>query len=189
MMPNQQMRASLFDPEGNPARIPALDGHIWVPIDDENSYVYNIKYCATDATGMTREQFLQSEKRNGRHPEDFIPGTYWLQRNPSNDYLIVRELQRTKTFTGVTGINTQDYALQEGMGGIVRRDLEALGSTDRAISACRELLLEAADSVEQGRSPRGTDPESYRTTRAGEMIIPRGVPWRDATKDLTEAIW
>ncbi len=189
MMPNQQMRASLVDGEGNPARIPALDGHIWVAIDDENSYVYNIKYCATDAVGMTREQFLASEKRNGRHPEDFIPGSYWLQRNPSNDYLIDREVQRTKTFTGIAGVNTQDYALQEGMGGIVRRDLEALGSTDRAINACRELLLEAADAVEQGRSPRGTDPESYRTTRAGEMIIPRGVPWRDATKDLTEAIW
>jgi hypothetical protein len=189
MMPNQQMRASLVDGEGNPNRIPGLDGHIWVPIDDENTYVYNIKYAATDATPISREEFLAGEKRNGRHPEDFIPGTYWLIRNPSNDYLIDREIQRTKTFTGIAGVNTQDFALQEGMGGIVRRDLEALGSTDRAIQACRDLLLQAADEVAQGRSPLGTDPEAYRGTRAGEMLIPRGVPWRDATKDLTEAVW
>jgi hypothetical protein len=33
----------------------------------------------------------------------------------SNDFLIDRELQRTKTFTRISGINTQDYALQETM--------------------------------------------------------------------------
>jgi phenylpropionate dioxygenase-like ring-hydroxylating dioxygenase large terminal subunit len=189
VMPFQQMRASLVDPEGNPQQMPALDGHMWVPIDDENTYVYNIKYCATDAVPMPRERFLASEKRNGRHPDDRIPGTYWLKRNPSNDYLIDREVQRTKTFTGIEGVNTQDYALQEGMGGIVRRDLEALGSTDGAIQSCRELLLQAADDVEAGRPPRGSEPESHRATRAGEMFIPRGVPWRDATKDLTEVVW
>ncbi len=189
MMPNQQMRASLVDPEGNPIRMPALDGHIWVPIDDENTYVYNIKYAATDATPMPRENFLDSERRNGRHPEQFIPGTYWLQRNPSNDYLIDREVQRTRTFTGIDGVNTQDFALQEGMGGIVRRDLEALGSSDSAIQTCRELLLEATDEVERGLPPRGSDPEVCKTARAGEMLIPRGVPWRDATKDLTVANW
>ena len=75
------------------------------------------------------------------------------------------------------------------MGGVVRRDLEALGSTDHAIQACRDLLITASDDVAHGRAPLGTDPEAYRDVRAGEMLIPRGVPWRDATKDLTEAVW
>ena len=188
-MPNQQARAFMLDFNGKPNRVPTLDGHIWVPIDDENTYVYNIKYSSTEEYPISDEEWHRAEHWAGRDVVDRIPGTYWLKQNPSNDYLVDREVQRTKTYTGITGLNTQDFALQEGMGGIVRRDLEALGSTDRAIQAARELLLEAADDVEEGRSPKGTDPDRYRTTRAGEMLIPRGVPWRDATKDLTEAYW
>jgi hypothetical protein len=51
----------------------------------------------------------------GRGPDDVLPG-YKLKRNPSNDYLIDREMQRTKNYSGIVGINTQDFALQEGMG-------------------------------------------------------------------------
>jgi len=189
IMPNQQMRAGLVDAEGKSAPLPSLNGHVWVAIDDENSYVYNWKCSASDEFPISDEVWAAAEHYAGRGVEDRIPGTYWLKQNPSNDYLVDREVQRTKTFTGIAGLNTQDFALQEGMGGIVRRDLEALGSTDRAIQACRSLLLEAADDVEAGRAPRGADPEHAIAIRAGETLIPRGVPWRDATKDLTVAYW
>jgi phthalate 4,5-dioxygenase oxygenase subunit len=191
MMPNQQMRANLLDGEGRPRKIATLDGHIWVPIDDERTFVYNVHYAATDATPITREMFLETERRNGRHPDHYLPGTYWLRRNKSNDFLIDRAVQRTKTFTGIEGVNTQDFALQSDLGGgpIAPRWLEALGSTDRAIQAARRLLLEAADEVQAGRSPRGTDPEPYRTVRAGETLIPKGQPWRDAAKEFTVANW
>jgi hypothetical protein len=160
-----------------------------VPIDDENTYVYNWKYSASEQFPITKEEWRRAEHWAGRDVVDRIPGTYWLKQNPSNDYHVDREVQRTKTFTGITGLNTQDFALQEGMGGIVRRDLEALGSSDLAIHACRELLLEACEKVGRGEVPLGSDPEMSSTIRAGEMLIPRGVPWRDATKDLTEAHW
>ena len=191
MMPNQQMRASLVDQEGKTPKIPALDGHIWVPIDDENTFVYNIHYASTDATPIPRQTFLDAERRNGRHPDNYIPGTYWLKRNKSNDYMIDRQVQRTKTFTGIDGVNTQDFALQSNLGGgpIEPRWLEALGSTDHAIQACRELLLEAADQLGEGQALRGTEPDTYRSVRAGETLIPRGTPWRDATKDIIEANW
>lgn len=189
MMPNQQMRAGLLTPDGSPLPAPALDGHVWVPIDDENTMVYNIRYLANDVTPLSEEAWRKEEARAGRAREDRIPGTYWLKKNPSNDYLIDRELQRTKTFTGITGVNTQDFALQEGMGSVVRRDLEALGSTDRAVQAARELLLGAIREVENGRPPLGTDPGSYRQVRAAETLTPRGMPWLDATKDLQEAWW
>jgi phthalate 4,5-dioxygenase oxygenase subunit len=189
IMPNQQMRAGLVDAEGKKKELPCLDGHIWVPIDDENTFVYNWKYAASDATPISTEVWRKAEHWGGRDIVDRIPGTYWLKQNPSNDYLVDREMQRTKTFTGITGLNTQDFALQEGMGGIVRRDLEALGSSDRAIQSCRELLVEAMDDVEKGVAPRGSDAETSSAIRAGEMIAPRGVPWRDATKELTETHW
>jgi hypothetical protein len=189
VMPNQQMRAGLVDPEGRTAKLPSINGHIWVPIDDENTFVYNWKYSASDEYPIAEEEWRRAEHWAGRDVVDRIPGTYWLKQNPSNDYLIDREVQRTKTYTGITGLNTQDFALQEGMGGIVRRDLEALGSSDRAIQACRELLLAAADDVQEGRVPRGSDPETSAYIRAGEMLMPRGVPWRDATKELIETHW
>jgi phenylpropionate dioxygenase-like ring-hydroxylating dioxygenase large terminal subunit len=188
-MPNQQARAFFFNFDGEMNALPSLDGHIWVPIDDENTFVYNWKYTASDEHEISDEAWHDFEHFTGRAREDMIPGTYWLKQNPYNDYLIDREVQRTKTFTGIAGLNTQDFALQEGMGSIVRRDLEALGSTDRAIQACREMLLEATDDVAAGRSPKGTDPATYERVRAGEIVTPRGVPWRDATKDILETVW
>ncbi|MBO0691512.1 MAG: hypothetical protein J2P58_01335, partial [Acidimicrobiaceae bacterium] len=63
------------------------------------------------------------------------------------------------------------------------------GSTDRAIQACRRLMLEACDDVEAGRPPRGSDPETHNMTHSAEAIIPRGAPWRDLTKDLVLPNW
>jgi hypothetical protein len=52
------------------------------------------------------------------------------------------------------GVNTRDNALQEGMGLIVDRTREHLGTTDRAIIVMRQLLLEAIREVEAGRRRR-----------------------------------
>jgi phthalate 4,5-dioxygenase len=188
-MPNQQMRANLVDAEGNAARRPALDGHIWVPLDDENTMLYTMKYGPNDAHSISAEDWWKDEDRAGRGSHHMIPGTYWTKKNASNEYMIDRELQRTKTFTGITGIGVQDQALVEGMGGIVKRQLEALGSTDRAIQSCRRLLLEACDDVEAGRPVRGSDPATYRDQRATELLMPRGADWRDAAKELLRTEW
>jgi hypothetical protein len=188
-MPNQQMRANLVDAEGNPAKVPTLDGHVWVPIDDYSVMVINIHYASTEATPISHDDFLRFEKVNGRHPEDYLPDSYWLIANGDNNYLVDRDIQRRKTYTGITGINTQDFAIQEGMGSIVDRSLEVLGSTDKAIGTARQLLLEAMEEAVAGRPLRGSNPESYRNVRAGETILARGLPWRDATKGLTDTNW
>ena len=86
-------------------------------------------------------------------------------------------------------MNTQDFAIQVGMGAIVDRSLEALGSTDRAIQSARRLLLEAADDVEQGKSPRGADPENHYDIRGSDMLVVRGTDWRDASKEATKSQW
>ena len=71
----------------------------------------------------------------------------------------------------IEGINTQDVAIQEGMGKIVDRSKEHLGSTDRAIVTMRRLLLEAIKTVEAGGMPRGADSGSYRHARAVDRIV------------------
>jgi phenylpropionate dioxygenase-like ring-hydroxylating dioxygenase large terminal subunit len=189
IMPFQQSRGVLLDLEGNPHEVPAIHGHLWVPIDDENTYVYNFMCSADGSHPISDEFWARHSKRAGRGAGDFIEGTYWLRSNMANDFLIDRQVQRTKTFTGIEGINTQDFALQTGMGPITDRSREALGSTDMAIQVCRRLLLEAADAVEAGQSPRGTEPDSYRALRGADMVIQQGVEWRDVSKAETLAHW
>jgi hypothetical protein len=191
VMPNQQMRANLVDVEGKPRSRPGLDGHIWVPMDDDSTMLYTMKYGANDAVPISDDEWWHDEDRAGRGAHHLIPGTYWTIRNSSNDFLIDRELQRTKTFTGIYGIGTQDQALVEGMegGGIVRRELEALGSTDRAIQTCRSLLLEAMNAVSSGLPLRGTDPVDSRHIRATELIADRSMEWLDSAKEGLVAEW
>jgi phthalate 4,5-dioxygenase len=200
LMPCQKIQGSVLrlagqvPPDGdlNEAlreRIPTIYGHLWVPMDDETSAVYNLRYSPTPAVSLPREHWLATEEHSGRGPDAFVPGTYWLKQNLANDYLIDRALQKERTFTGIRGVNTQDVAIQEGMGPIVDRSLELPGTTDKAVVAARELLLEAAEQVEHGEEPRGLRAEDSRDVSAVDMVIPRGVPWRDAMKDGFTSGW
>ena len=80
-------------------------------------------------------------------------------------------MQARQSFTGIEGINTQDVAVQEGMGPITDRSEEHLGSTDRAIVQMRRLLLEATRTVEAGGTPRGVDSAAYRNVRAVDHYV------------------
>src|SRR6266496_6166913 len=158
-------------------------------LDRSSTLVYNW-LCSADPDRELSDEFWERHERSaGRGPEDFIEGTYRLRRNLSNDYLIDRELQRTSTYTGIVGLNTQDYAVQEGMGPILDRSKEHLGSSDKAIIAARRLLREAVDDVAEGRQPAGTDPEPIRFVRPAEAIVEGTAPWHDAMKDLLTAQW
>jgi len=185
VMPAQQMRGRVTSRKGDHIdEHPTINGHIWVPIDDEHCWVYNWMYSYTPDIPVTHEYATMLEAQYGRGEDDLIPGTFQLKRNRSNDYLIDRELQKNKTFTGITGVNTQDMALQEGMGPIVDRSKEHLGTSDRAIIAMRQLLLEAMNDLEAGKTPiRGTDPTTYSRVRAVDLAIAPTPDWREALKD------
>ncbi|HET9075292.1 MAG TPA: Rieske 2Fe-2S domain-containing protein [Acidimicrobiales bacterium] len=189
VMPFQQMRAGLIDFYGNPSTMPSIGGHVWVPIDDFNTAVFNWAYAPDRDSPISDEQWDAYERKFGRGPDDFIPGTYRLRRNATNDYLIDREVQKYKTFTGIEGINTQDYAIQEGMGVICDRTREHPGTTDRAVLAARRLLLEAADWVKAGKPLKGTDPAACRGVRASETVTDEGVPWLEAIGSGIRATW
>jgi phenylpropionate dioxygenase-like ring-hydroxylating dioxygenase large terminal subunit len=180
VMPAQQLRGGVTDWGGGIKAVPALHGHLWVPIDDEHTWTFNWLYAYDPAVPITHEHAIAYETHSGRGPADFVPGTYRLQRTLENDYLIDRELQRTKTFTGITGINTQDFALQEGMGPITDRTNEHLGTSDRAIIAARQLLFEALDDIEHGKPPRGTNPADYSMVRPVDLQITAGSCWQEA---------
>ena len=118
------------------------------------------------------------------------PWPRWARRRSAtararNDWLMTRETQRTRTYTGIDGVNTQDLAVQESMGPIADRTREHLGSTDRAIILLRRILLEAVAAVEQGGTPPGVDPSASRDVRAADVLLPRDARWQDAARELT----
>jgi hypothetical protein len=181
VMPAMQLRGNTTQWTGNggKAEIPTLNGHVWVPIDDEQTYVYNFMYGLDQTVVVPDAYAWEDEEKFGRGKDDLLPG-YRLKRNIENDYLIDREMQRTTNFTGIKGVNTQDFALQEGMGPIVDRSREHLGSSDKAIIAARQLLLEGTREIEEGNTPRGALPKTYCNVRAYDGFIRKGEDWRVA---------
>ena len=180
IMPFHQLRAFQLGSGGSGAKRPLIKGHMWVPMDDENCMAYNWAYSFGDEP-LTEEDRL--ERGSGNGPEDVMRDkNFRKRRNRDNDWLIDREVQRTETFTGIDGINTQDHAVQESMGSIVDRSEEHLVGTDKAVIAARRLLLQATSMVTAGEDPPGRSLGSYRI-RAIEKILPDGVRWKDALKN------
>jgi hypothetical protein len=181
VMPFHQMRAY----EGYCGR-PVIQGHMWVPIDDENHWVYNWIYTK-DGSPLLDEEIRLEGVITGRAPEDLLDG-FRLKKNKRNDYLIDRENQRTRTFIGIEGVNTQDMAVQESMGPIYDRSKEHLGTSDLAVIAMRRLLLQAARDVQAGRDPLGAF-GGCDGVRPAEMVIPNAVAWSDAMEPELAARW
>jgi hypothetical protein len=180
IMPAIQLRGMSNRPRyklGEQPFVPRVDGHYWVPLDDVTTAVYNLHYSLDPELPIPRDQALAFETIAGRGAEDLLPD-FHLRKNATNDYGIDRALQRGRSFTGIVGINTQDFAVQEGMGPVVDRSREHLGTTDRPIIAMRQLLLEAIDVAERGGTPRGADPATHRDVRAFEEIVPDAEDWR-----------
>ena len=190
VMPFQQMRPNIvFSNVANNSRVPRYDGHIWVPVDDEHTHVYNFMCGADEDCALDPDYVETIEAGYGRGRDDYIPGTFSLKANLANDYFIDRAAQKTKSFTGISGINTQDIALQEGMGAIVDRSKEYLGTSDRAIVVMRKLLLDATHAVARGEAPRGSDTATFRDVRPYDAVLPAEADWRQYFADHARARW
>ena len=176
---------------------PYFSGHMWVPIDDATTMVYNWDYLPEgreDTTGRRlprtdqpwfRDAQLEMGTGNAFGTE-VDPQTFQSLQNRRNRYLVDRRVQKTQTYTGIPGINVQDRAVQESMGAIADRSLERLGTTDRAIITTRRLLLNAVQAVEQGTEPPGVSASYYRL-RPGEKVLPKSASWMEEF-GLVEAI-
>ena len=119
ILPFHQIRPSRSERGGR--SWPATCGCRWMT---SNTMVYNWEYSTTDEP-LTDEDRL--ERRLGNGPRDVDQTTFRSRRNRENNYLLDRQVQKTESFTGIDGINTQDRAIQESMGAIVDRSREHLG--------------------------------------------------------------
>jgi phenylpropionate dioxygenase-like ring-hydroxylating dioxygenase large terminal subunit len=179
VMPFHQVRAYPIR-IGGALRRTVMRGHMWVPMDDENCMVYHWTF-SYDGKPLAEDDIEKMERDSGRGPgeqsEDFRP-----MRNRHNNWLLDRQVQKTETYTGIEGTNTQDEAVQTTMGPIVDRTREHLGSSDKAIIAARRLLIRAAKGIREGEDPPGLG-TSYYTIRGANKLIPADVDWRNALKD------
>ena len=156
--------------------------HIWVPIDDENTMLYCVDFHPERP--FTDEDLARETSWNGIHSEN-IPGTDRPIRNKDNDYLIDRELQASgKSYTGITGLGTQDNAIQESMGPLADRTKEHLGASDTAVIAIRRFLLQTLRDHVDGATPPGLDPASYQL-RSSRYTAPKGVTFAESMKAKT----
>ena len=141
----------------------------YVPIDDENTMVFNTSYNA-DAP-LTPEDLAPLEAGLGPAPK-LIPGTFMPQLNARNSYGLDRQVQRTRTFTGIPGINNQDRAIVESMGPICDRWNEHLGTSDIAVIAMRRRLLDEARALQSGGRPKAAGNGSLYQVRPLDIITP-----------------
>ena len=143
---------------------PILRWSGWVPIDDENTMRFttecdpvhpmdtNPKHQSRHKPGSTG--FLGD---NDYEPSTTLPGGMFRTRfNSANDYLIDREDQKSRSYSGIRDAGTQDQAMTESMGSIYTRDREHLGTADLGIIASRRMLIAAAKALrDDGASPNG----------------------------------
>jgi len=175
VMPFHQLRPSQSAYRGRSATS-IVSGHMWVPLDDETCTIYNFTYSYGEEA-ITDEEWLEMEQGYGRGPRHLLHD-YRTIFNRGNDWLIDRQVQKTETFTGIEGINSQDVAVQESMGAVVDRTRENLTRSDIAVVHARRLLLQATETVSDGGDPPGLA-TSYYNIRPIERVLAKGVPWRD----------
>ena len=83
-------------------------------------------------------------------------------------------------FSGVDDFVSQDLMVTESMGPIYDRTQEQLGSTDKAISRMRHILLSAAKGLAEGKEPPAVAPAwTSPSIRGAEKILEPGEDWRD----------
>jgi phthalate 4,5-dioxygenase len=176
----------------------------WVPVDDAHVMFWSMAVPSTrqgrGATGGASA--LQGQAGNaaaaaaagglagghGFEPDttDWL-GAFRLVQTRDNDYLIDREAQRTRSFTGIAGIHQQDQAITESMGPIYDRTQEHLGSSDAMVIRARRRAIAAAKALrDRDEVPPGVDEPAVYRHRSGGVILPRTANWLEATREMRE---
>jgi phthalate 4,5-dioxygenase oxygenase subunit len=155
-------------------------GYTWVPITDEACWIY--VYAWHPDRALTAEERARYAKGGYGQFAELGPG-YVPLRNRANDYLIDREDQKHRSFTGVLGVAEQDALAQDSQGLIADRTREHLTPTDVGIVRFRRAMLEGARALAAGNEPAAARRhESYRL-RSGGAIAPSRLALEDVMRE------
>lgn len=165
------------------AIFPPPKGWTWmqafVPIDDTHTMFYFIQYKNDEP--LDEAARARSSAGSGLRPGIDLDDEYRLAANAANNWLQDRAaMMRGENFSGMTGVNIEDLAVQESMGALFDRSTEHLGASDIPVIRMRRLMLDAVKRfAETGEPPIGlTEPVPYHKLFAEEKIIPIGEPWQ-----------
>jgi phthalate 4,5-dioxygenase len=162
----------------------ALNGHAWVPVDDESCMAWCFTHHPTRA--LTEHELAVMRSGGGIHVK-LTPGSFRPVVNKDNDYMMDRAAQRAgKTYCGVAGIAMQDAAIQESMGPVQDRSKENLVSTDNGVIMARIRLRKAALAAAQGKEPDGIDPATH-AVRSASLVLPENVSFIDAAAEALKS--
>jgi phthalate 4,5-dioxygenase len=158
----------------------------WVPMDDGHTLAITVS--------KGQQPQGRSAGRQTVGPPETVPNTTdWYGRfrcvaDASNDYLIDRKAQKSVSYTGIGSIFLQDQAVTESMGHIYERSQEHLGTSDLMVIRTRKRLIDAAKALrDRGEVPPGVDNPAVYRVRSGGVVLPRGVEWVEATRELRRA--
>ena len=158
-------------------------GHAFVPIDDENCWVWSFR-VSTDRP-LSRDEIwaLKTGNTAGRFGAP-VDKNYRPLANKENDFLFDRERQRTYNFSGIIATGNQDMAVQVSMGAITDRTKEYLGVTDVGIIEMRKLLLSAAKDLCEGKKPaESIHGEAFEGVCGSSFVRPSSVSFEECVNE------
>jgi phthalate 4,5-dioxygenase oxygenase subunit len=168
MLPNHALTPNAFPGEN-------IHGQTWVPIGDEAAWVF----CYTWNPDRPLTEDERRAYRAGRTVHATVDPRGVPLRNRDNDYLIDREAQRRRTFTGIEGVSEQDAMIQDSQGLIADRTREHLGPTDAAIIEFRRQVLRGVRDLQAGVEPAAARAAGAYRLRGGSLVADRALSFEE----------
>jgi hypothetical protein len=144
----------------------SIFGQSFVPVTDTSCWIYT--YAWNPERPLTEQERVNYKAGNGVIAE--VDEHYVPLRHKGNDYLIDRQLQKTRSYTGIKSVSEQDAAVQDSQGPIADRTREHLGPTDLGILRFRKLVMDCARDLASGKEPEAAARADRFAVRAGACI-------------------
>jgi phthalate 4,5-dioxygenase len=161
----------------------------WIPLDDHTVMKWDVRWNPNRPITEEERGRLMNPDPGGFVEATSDPYTHFrLAANMDNDYFTDWDAQDGKRYSGVPSVNLQDAAVQEGMGTIVNRQREHLGTADAMIIRTRRRLLESAKALrDHGAVPPGVDDPTVYGVRSTTVVLSDEEPWQPAAQPLLKA--
>jgi len=156
--------------KGGMEKVPTINGHIWVAIDDTTTAVYNWQYPYDPTIRGDAGTRSNTRRCTAADRTDLIPGSYRLKKNLATTTHRPAAAEDADVHRH-RGINTQDMALQRAW--VRRRPLEGASRHERprdhrdAPTAARSARPRATRET-----PRGLESGNHRRVRAVDKMVP-----------------
>ncbi len=147
---------------------------ISVPVDDTHSAQWDVYY---NLERPLRPDELATDFE--KNPDDCAVDLGSIDNRFGQD----REAMRHGSFSGFSGIRTEDFAVNVAQGAIADRTIENLSSSDLPIVRTRRLLLKTARQAALG-APAIAAPQAvaWERIRAVDEVLPAGTDWRGVAR-------